>query len=226
MKSISGRLVFLCALLAIIVLAPVGARAGWEPYDGFDSGTTFNSDLWKVDVSGQGNSVSVVNKQAKFVLVDPTGAVRLRFNNPESIKGVRAKVKVATSSGDFSARIVGRVAMTPGGDIISQGIQARPQSQAFRTFVEVDNPSGNTLYTLFENYFKNPITIAGKWFTMTMNSPNPKTYTFSVTGQGSCSYKPTATFVEGGKTFLYIGIKSPHGEATGTAYFDDIYVLR
>lgn len=42
----------------------------------------------------------------------------------------------------------------------------------------------------------------------------------------SCSYKPTATFVEGGKTFLYIGIKSPHGEATGTAYFDDVYVLR
>ena len=81
--------------------------------------------------------------------------------------------------------------------------------------------------TFFEDAFAIGISQrAGKWFTMTATSPHPKTYTFSVTGQGSCSYKPTATFVEGGKTFLYIGIKSPHGEATGTAYFDDVYVLR
>ncbi len=57
--------------------------------------------------------------------------------------------------------------------------------------------------TFFEDAFAIGISQrAGKWFTM------------------------TATFVEGGKTFLYIGIRSPHGEAAGTAYFDDVYVLR
>lgn len=225
MKHFSSCVAILSALIGLSLFAPMSARAGWQLYDNFSSGS-ISAALWDVDTSG--GTVSVVGGKAKFVHSNPTGRVRLFFKNQASIKGVKAKVYIVKSFNDFRARIGGYVALTPEGDPAWQEIIVTPEVSKISSNVEVDDAvTHDQLVQYFYTSFTNPSTLIGKWFNISVAYPNPNTYTFSVSGQGKYTFTlPAGTLVEGGQADLHIGTRSKNGTGTGTLYFDDVYVLK
>jgi hypothetical protein len=164
--------------------------------------------------------------KAKFVHTKPAGKVYLSFKDPQSIKGVKAKIKMANASGDLSARIGGFVALTQQDEVVWQCMELR--NNRIQAYLEAEDPTTyNTLYTIFYNQFRNPVTVIGKWFTVSETHATVNKYTYSSSGQGNCTFNlPNGILVDGGKTLLYIGTKSKDGTATGTVYVDNVYVLK
>jgi hypothetical protein len=63
-KNMKKFNIFLYAISFLLVIA-CNTFAGWELYDDFNSGTSFETDKWSLDTSSA--NISIENGEAKFV---------------------------------------------------------------------------------------------------------------------------------------------------------------
>ena len=224
-----------CALLCILTvtaLAESTVHAGWVLYDNFSSGV-INPAKWDVDSSSA--NITIENQKVKFVHKQgfPNDSSKLLFKISQPILGIRAKVYVVSAAGDLRARIGSYIGKTGKNEDVWQQIAVRQQYKNICGSVDAEDASG-WLYDFFYTGFYNPnptITpgnpILKKWFTMSVDFSNLPKITYSVTRQGTSTFKlPVQLLTRTDPLYYQIGTKSSDGSGFGTVYFDDVYILQ
>ncbi len=211
-------------------------RKNWVLYDDF---TSNNIDTERWIINSISADITVEDGKAKFVHIPGKAGISawLRIKeNPEGVKGIRAKVTVQSCSGptDVQARVagfIGKVAEDGQVDyvwdqLILEGATTSPR--AFGGLVVLRASDYAFRYDLFYGQFVRPVDIVGHTFTLTIIFSEDKVV-FEVDGLGEIEHKLPECLIHLStydNTFKGIGTISASGQGSCTVYFDDVYVLR
>jgi len=223
MKKVTCFVLAICAAVTLSFCAQ--AHAGWVLYDDFNSGT-IDPDLWTV--WGSSAIVSIQNGKAKFV--HQPGHVGLSTfllikTTPNLVKGIRATITVKSSKGDLRARVAGFIGKI-NEDYVFQQICVQPAVN--KIWADLDLETAGTfasIYSLFRMDFRNPMSLAGKVFTVTAIFSDPKKVNFATGGLGTVTAELPRAMAKSDNHFMGVGTRSSSGDGSGVVYFDNVYVL-
>jgi hypothetical protein len=233
MKRFLPFLVAVAAVATMVVL-PAEADADWRLYDNFNYGTSINADRWIIDSSSA--NISIVGGKAKFVHLEghPNDSAWLGIKiAPETVKGIKAKVTVASCTGDVRARIGGYIGKVDDYYVWNQlgldaGISGGISSpRIFSVLNLLGDPPGfpYSYIDLFYGQFIRPLDIIGHTFTLIMTFSREEV-TYKVSGLGEIEHEFPEDLSPTDFHFKGIGTYSPNGNGPCVVYFDDVYVLR
>jgi hypothetical protein len=225
-----NSLLFIIVISLILSLSST-VRAGWQLYDDFNSGTTIDTQKWSIDDSSA--TISIVSGEAKFVHNSgfPNDSSWLQIiDNPQSIIGIRTKIRVESCTGDVWGRAggwVGKIGENPLWSAISTD-----SDEGYISFnVELNTPSPNydSIYSLFWVAFHavwdTPRDITGKTFTLEWIF-TPNDITGKTDSDGEIVFKYPERVLPYADSFKGIGTRSRLGNGPCTIYFDDVYVYK
>lgn len=205
------------------------ANAEWRLYDDFESGSI---DTQKWDVDDSSATISIENGEARF---DHKAGYRedsswLKIlDNPQTIAGVRASIRVESCTGDVRGRIGGDVGSIQD-NIVFAILQARPERGILGGWVDELSPAQNYAYVrslggadFYYNWDK-PLNILGNDYVLEMMFSNENITFKTDNGEGVLTYAEALDPLA--NPFLAIGTRSNTGEGFCTVYFDDVYVYR
>ena len=216
-------------IAALLIGSTAFARADWQLYDDFNSGSSFDPQKWEVDESSA--MITVENGRAKFVHQSGNAgdsSYLLLINSPKTITGIKATVTVASCSGegDVRARIASFI-----GKIGDDYIYSEHAIRADRTYISSalprlgPAPDFQYKYDYFWGHFKNPLNYIGLPFTMSTVLYRDHAE-YEVEGQGAIEFSFPETLGPTDDYFKGIGTRSNSGVGTCTVYFDDVYIKR
>ena len=195
---------------------------GWSFFDGFSSGSL---DRTKWIVSDGAADVSIENGQLKMVhnrAVDGLSWINVFPINSSSLSGIRAKVTIDQSQGNYRARL-GQWLGTLGDNRVWVEIGVRPPegtiSAAAYTFPQDDNTQ--VLETLFSTELVASTT--GTAHTLSLYHETGKTV-FSVQGSTDWEFIDPSGLVYDSGQRKYLTSRCLDSAASGVVYFDDVYV--
>lgn len=237
------RVCFLLILLAFTLISTdtfgVKGKKVWILYDDFGKGYIDIDDKWVLS-QPQGTTIIVENGMAKIAYpgYSTASSAWLRIKDTDlvkKIKGIKAKIYIAESSGDFRARI----GTYPGGIIggindywVFGQLAFEPTISVPRIFgnlsVLTPAPSFTWQYDSFYGQFTRPgspsgtpLQLIGQTFEITMTF-TPEKVTYEVEGFGEIEHKLPEGLDPIEFYFLALGCRGTGG---GTVYFDDVYIL-
>lgn len=209
--------------MSSLAFFPIESHAGWVLYDNFKSGK-IDLDKWTPETWHA--QLSIKSEKLKIVQESASGGSygKLSFKNSDAIKGIKLRAYVVSSEGDFRARIAGRIGTTANDEPVWQGINILPSYDSIWAWVDAENPSW--LYNFFKVHFQKPINTIGKWYTLSVVFSSLPKITFSVSGQGDYTFTLPEGSISPQRLYFQIGTRSFDGTGAGTAYFDNVYILK
>jgi hypothetical protein len=220
--------IFLYAISFLLVLA-CNTFAGWELYDDFNSGSSFETDKWSLDTSSA--NISIENGEAKFVHLpgrpnDSSWLILVK--NPKNIVGIRAKVRVQSYVGDVRGRIAGYVGKI-GENSIWSAVRVRPSRGRAETYASILAPNDVYLNDLFFGTFKynygQPANILNKNYILEWYF-SPADIAAKTYDQGEIIFEYEDPVSPSESSFKGLGTRSIELDGACTLYFDDVYVYR
>jgi len=221
---------FIISILLILGLSST-VNAGWVLYDDFNSGITIDTQKWSIDNSSA--TISIESGEAKFVHNSgfPNDSSWLQIiDNPQTIIGIKTKIRVQSCTGDVWGRAGGYVGKI-GENSLWSVIQTNSDEGYISFFVnlEAPGPSFELIYSLFWVSFHanwdNPFDITGETFILEwMFKPDEVIGKTDRYGEIVFKYSERVSPNEG--SFKGIGTRSRAGNGPCTIYFDDVYVYR
>ena len=215
--------IFVVAVLIFGVSVAIPAHAGWALYDDFESGS-IDPTKWNIDDSSA--TISIEGGQAKFVhqqghAEDPS---YLLLKPTQSVKAIRAKLRVESCSGDVRVRVKGNKWVDDQGYEMYQQLAADAQNQTIHYYCgALDKVNSVDQYELFYGQFYRPIPVLGQTYSVEISFTD-NWLRASVDGLGDLFFHAGASWTEREDPFYGIGTKSVNGDGPCTAYFDDVYV--
>jgi hypothetical protein len=205
-------------------------QAGWQLYDDFNTGTTFDARKWTV--RDDSAVISLENGEAKFVHQPNYANVSSWLQiiaNPQNITGIRMKIRIGQCvNGDIRGRAAGYVGKT-GGNYIWSAARARYDRGRIETYATLLTPNDDYLKDVFFSAFKynwqQPFDISNQNFIVEWMF-SPEDVTVKTDQFGEIIFEYAAPLAPSDKTFKGIGTRSSNGDGPCTFYFDDIYVYR
>jgi hypothetical protein len=220
--------IFLYVIFFLLVIA-CNTFAGWELYDDFNSGSSFDTDKWSLDASSA--NISIENGEAKFVHLpgrpnDSSWLILVK--KPNNIVGIRAKVRVESCMGDVRGRIAGYVGKI-GENSVWSAVRVRPSRGRAETYASLLTPDDSFLYDLFFGAFKysygQPANILNKNFVLEWYF-SPVDITAKTYDQGEIIFQYEDPVSPADSSFRGLGTRSTDMEDACTLYFDDVFVYR
>ena len=213
-------------LVVLFIGLPISVNAGWVLYDDFNSGI-IDPQKWSEDKSSA--DITVVNGRAQFVhkINFPNVSNYLVIlQDPSNIFGIKAKVSIASCTGDVRTRIAANTGDV-GANHVWAALQLQPGQDRIYTSAGLEGPPSTYTWINDLHYaqFQIPITVTGTTFDLTMEFSNDK-ITYEVDGLGKIAYKYAAPIDPRTNTFRAMGTRSTNGDGPCTVYFDDVYVFR
>jgi hypothetical protein len=224
-----SSLVFLISISLIFSLSST-VNAGWQLYDDFNSGNIDNQK-WLVDNSSA--TISIENGEAKFIHKPgyPNDSSWLGIiDNPQSIIGIRTKIRIQSCTGDVRGRAGGWVGKI-GENLLWSAIQAQFDQGRISFYVDLLTPDQNYdfIYSLFWGSFHsnwdNPFDITGETFNLEWMF-KPDEIIGKTDNYGEMVFKYPQVVSPNEDHFKGIGTRSSTGNGPCTVYFDDVYVYR
>lgn len=230
---ILGVIFMILTMISTDALAIKGKKV-WKLYDDFSSGYIDTVNKWDLS-QPPGTVFSVENGMAKIVypIYAAAPSAWLRIKNPKSVWGIKAKVYIGSSSGNFRVRIGSIVGMIGDDTVFSQlGFEPTIPSPSAppRVFgvLSLFNSQNPWLYDLFYgqftrpgNPFGDPLQLVGQSFDITMIfTPNKVIY--EVSGFGEIEHKLPEDLDTPISPLVALGAR---GNSGGVVYFDDVYIL-
>lgn len=216
-----------------LVLTAEGYAKGpeWILYDNFNF-SVIDNNLWTIDSSSA--YIFIEGGRAKFVHKPgyPNDSASLGIKvNPETVKGIKAKVTVESCTGDVRVRIGGFIGKLEGKHVYDQigleGSISIPRVFGVLSMVW-DPPNFPNYLDLFYGQFVRPLDILGNTFDLTMTFSENKV-TYEVDDLGEIEHKlpeDLSPLTLGDNYFKGIGTRSTNGDGPCVVYFDDVYILR
>jgi hypothetical protein len=216
----------LVTVALLLVSFVSNSEAGWQLYDDFNSGT-IDPQKWNIDDSSA--YIGIENGQVKFThkagFPNDSSYILIK-QNPETIKGIKAKITVTSCSGDVRARVASFVGKK-GEDYIYAAQEIRTDSQYISSGLYVLGPAPNYPYKsdYFWGHFKHPISTNNIPYTISMvlSLDELKCH---VDGLGAIEYSFPDKLTKTDDNFKGIGTRSITGNGTCTVYVDDVYIYR
>jgi hypothetical protein len=216
------------AMVATMIVFSVEAQADWILYDNFNSGY-IDPNRWTIDASSA--FISIKNGKAKFEHVQgyPNDSAWLGIKkNPETVKGIKARVTVASCTGDVQARIGGFIGKWDDSyvfdELTLQGSIASPRIYGNLAAIG-DPPNYPFVHNLFYGEFIRPVEILYHTFTLTMTFSDEEVE-YKVSGLGEIEHELPEDLSPTDIHFKGIGTRSPLGNGPCVVYFDDVYIYR
>ncbi len=219
------KALFFIYIAALLLGTTARARADWQLYDDFNSGSI---DLQKWEIDDSSASITVENGRAKFVHQSgfANDSSFLSIKNPKTITGIKATVTVESCSGDVRVRIASFI-----GKIGDDNVFTEHVIRADRNYISSalpllgPAPDYHFKYDYFWGHFKNPLDYIGMPFTMSMLVYQDHAE-YEVEEQGGIEFSFPVSLLPTDNHFKGIGTRSNSGVGTCTVYFDDVYIYR
>jgi hypothetical protein len=139
---------------------------------------------------------------------------------------IKATVMVDSCTGDVRTRLAAYLASLEENHVWS-GIQLQPSMDRIYTSTGLEGPAPNYEWVMNLHYaqYRQPMTITGKTFTVSMLYEEGK-ITYEVLDHGKIVFVNDSSESPPTDFFRAIGTRSSNGDGPCTVYFDDVYILK
>ena len=220
------RVYYIFAALFLLTAA-VPVRAGWRLYDNFDAGV-IDPALWNKDESSADIEIDAVEGAVKFTHKSgfPNDSSWLTIRqNPETVSGLRATVRIESCTGDVRARIGGDIGKL-GDNLAFSALQMQP-ARTDVIFASANlyesTPPFSTVWDYFYGQFRDSTAIIGTAYELTLVF-TPNRVIARVAGLGEIVYTSPFALSPPDAAFVGLGTRSSTGEGPCVVYYDDVYV--